>query len=152
MSHRTEGGQNTDPERKRNIDQEENYIEKIPVIEEKLQVDKKTVETGTVRIIKKVTEEEVTIDVPTAREEVEVERVPLNKYIETPPSVRHEGETMIIPVIKEVIEKRLVLVEEVRITRRKVQTEARQQVTLRKEKVVVEREDHNLRPENKHNE
>lgn len=115
----------------------------IPVIEEKVKVDKKTIETSTVRVIKKVREEDVTVDLPVIKEEVDVERIPVNRYVDVPPAVRHEGDTMIVPVMKEVIEKRLILVEEVRITKRRMETEVnQQQVTLRKEEVSVEREFH----------
>lgn len=114
----------------------------IGVIEEQLRVDKEVVETGRVYISKKVHEKEETIDLPGSREEVDIQRVPINKYVETaPPAVRHEGDKMIIPVLREVavVEKRLVLVEELHVTKRQVKTEDRQSVTLRKEEVNVDR-------------
>lgn len=114
----------------------------IPVVEEQVQIGKRVVETGTVRISKKVHEEEVTVDEPILHDEVDVERVPINKYVETPPpAVRHEGDTMVIPVLREevVVQKRLLLVEELRITRRQDQTQFPQKVTLRKEEVSVDR-------------
>jgi stress response protein YsnF len=48
---------------------------------------------------------------------------------------------MIIPVLREVIvvEKRLLLVEELRVTKHQVLKQETQQVTLRKEEVNVER-------------
>ena len=55
------------------------------------------------------------------------------------PPVRYEGDTIIIPVIKEVLVKRNLLVEEVRITKRTGETVVQQQVALRKENVTVER-------------
>ena len=114
----------------------------IPVIEERLKIDVYPVESGKVRISKEVHEEEVTVDVEALHEEVEVERIPLNQYVETPPpAVRYEGDTMIISVIREVavVQKRLVLVEELRVKKRQVQTTTPDQVTLRKEEVKVER-------------
>jgi uncharacterized protein (TIGR02271 family) len=106
----------------------------IPVIEETLHVDKKWVETGKVNISKKVTEHEETIDVPLSHEEVNIERVEVNKYIETlPPPVRYEGETMIIPVLREVVVKRVLLVEELRVTKKDVQTQEKKLVTLKKD-------------------
>jgi uncharacterized protein (TIGR02271 family) len=112
----------------------------IPVIEEEIHVDKRIVEKGRVRIVKNVHEEEVTVDVPVVEDEMDIERVPVNKFVDTPPpAVRHEGDTMIIPVLKEVIEKRIMVVEELRITRRQTHSNAPQQVTLRKEEVHVDR-------------
>jgi len=111
----------------------------IPVIEESMIVEKVPVETGTVRITKEVHEQDAQVDIPIVKEELEVERVPVNQYVEQIPEMRQEGETTIIPVLKEVIEKRIVLVEEVRITRRKVKSMKHEQVTLRKEEVSIER-------------
>lgn len=114
----------------------------IPVIEEQIHVDKKRVETGVVRISKQVTEHEETLTVPLVYEETQVERVAINQFVESPPpSIRYEGETMIIPVIKEVavVEKRLMLVEELHITKRQNQKEETQSVIVRKETINVER-------------
>jgi uncharacterized protein (TIGR02271 family) len=115
----------------------------IPVIEETLDVQKLQVETGGVRIIKVVHEREEVVNVPRVREEVTVERVTLNRLVDTPVSMRQEGDTLIIPLLEEVVvmEKRLMLKEELRITKRRIEEQASQQVTLRREEVVVERLD-----------
>jgi uncharacterized protein (TIGR02271 family) len=115
----------------------------IPVIEETLDVQKRRVETGGVRIIKVVHEREEVVNVPRVREEVTVERVTLNRLVDTPVSMRQEGDTLIIPLLEEVIvmEKRLMVKEELRITKHRIEEQASQQVTLRREEVVVERLD-----------
>ena len=123
----------------------------IPVVEEQVHVDKKTVETGRLRISKDVHEEEVTVDLPTVYEEADVERVKINQYVDTPPPpIRYEGDKMIIPVVKEVlvVEKRTLVVEELHITKRIRETHEAQQVTLRKESVQVDRQrNENLDPD-----
>jgi stress response protein YsnF len=52
---------------------------------------------------------------------------------------------MVVPVLREeeviVVEKRMMLVEEVRITKRQVETSVNQHIKLRKEEVTVERVD-----------
>lgn len=113
----------------------------IPVIEEEAFLDKRVVETGKVRISKRVSEREELIDVPLFREEVMVERVPVNQYVDAAPAVRHEGDTMIISVVKEelVMQKRLVLVEELRVRKQVVEAHQPQSVTLRKEQIDVRR-------------
>jgi uncharacterized protein (TIGR02271 family) len=113
----------------------------IPVIEEQINIEKRVVESGVVRLSKKVYEEQVTVEVPLIHEEHDVERVEINQYVDQAPAVRHEGATMIIPVLREevVVQKRLVLVEELRITKKLVQTKQKEEVTLRKEEVIVER-------------
>lgn len=114
----------------------------IPVIEEHVQVGKKVVETGQVSINKRVSEEDVIVDVPYVQEEINVERVPINRYVDTPPpAMRQDGDTTIIPVLKEVVVKRLVLVEELHITKKKVQQQASQDMTLRREEIDVQKQD-----------
>src|SRR5581483_12103193 len=56
-------------------------------------------------------------------EEVQVEHIPVNRIVETRPGVRQEGDVTIVPVIEEVItvQKRLLLREEVRVTRTRVE-------------------------------
>ncbi|WMJ74967.1 DUF2382 domain-containing protein [Cytophagaceae bacterium ABcell3] len=113
---------------------------RIPVIEEQVKVEKETKETGSVHIYKHVTEKEVEVDVPVVNEELEVERVEVNQFVdEPPPAIRNEGNTTVISVLKEVVVKRTVLVEEVRVTRKKTTSANQQKVTLRKEEVEVER-------------
>jgi len=113
----------------------------IPVSVEELDVLKRTVETGRVRITKRVQEREEVVDEPLLREEVEVERVPVNRFVEGPVTVRQEGDTTIVPLVEEVLvlEKRVMLKEELRITRRRVEEHHPQQVTLRTEEATVER-------------
>lgn len=121
---------------------EGNFSETITVIEEKYSVEKKLVETGKVRIAKTVHEHETDVTIPLMHEEFDIERVPVNQYMPTqPPPVRYEGDVMIIPVIREVmvVEKRYELLEEVRITKRKVETQETQKVTLLKEEIHIER-------------
>jgi uncharacterized protein (TIGR02271 family) len=113
----------------------------IPVVEEQVQINKDVVETGRIRVSKSVHEEQRIVDVPTIQEEVHVERIPINQYVATPPAVRYEGDTMIMPILQEVlvVEKRLLLVEEVRITKTQTETRTPQQVTLRKEEIHLQR-------------
>ncbi len=119
----------------------EKTIRTIPVIEENIHLGKRVVETGRVRIVKTVNEEEALVEAALLQEEVQVERVPVNQYIETPPQVRYEGEVMIIPVIQEVvvIEKRLMLVEEIRVNKHQTERKVSETVILRKEEIHVER-------------
>jgi uncharacterized protein (TIGR02271 family) len=113
----------------------------IPVIEEQIQVGKQVIETGKVLISKQVHTEERNIDIPLIHEEHDIERVPVNQYVEVAPAVRYEGDTMIIPVLREevVMQKRLLVTEELRITKRKIETSVSEQVSLRREEVTVER-------------
>jgi len=115
----------------------------IPVVQEFLNVSKQTVETGTVRVSKKVEEKVEDVSMPLMQEEIVIDRVPIGTTISAEaPLSRYEGDTLIIPVVKEeyVVQKRLVLVEEVRITKRTIVTEFKEQVKLRKEVIEVKEE------------
>jgi len=113
----------------------------IPVIQEEIVVDKYIVEKGKVRVSKTVSEHEEIIDEPLFHEKVQVERVPVNKVIDASPSVRQEGDTLIIPVVEEqvFVQKRLVLVEELRVRKEVVETHQPQKITLLKEQVEIKR-------------
>ncbi|MGE5524061.1 MAG: YsnF/AvaK domain-containing protein [Rhodospirillaceae bacterium] len=114
----------------------------IPVVQEELDVRKRRVETGGgARVVKTVEEREALVDEALLREEVDVERVPVNRAVDAPVAVRYEGDTMIVPVLEEVlvVEKRLMLKEEIRITRRKSEFRQPQRVMLRREHAAVER-------------
>lgn len=115
----------------------------VPVMEEELRVGKRVVETGRVRIHKTVHEHEEVVDEPLMREEYDVERVPIDEFVDGPVGPRHEGETLIVPVLEEVlvVEKRLVVREELRITRRQTEERRPQRVKLLSEEVSVERTD-----------
>ena len=113
----------------------------IPVIEETARVEKQLVETGRVVIRKTVHHETQTVDVPTQEEQVHVERVPVNRVLDTPPEVRYEGDTMIIPVLREevVVTTRLILVEELRVRKQTLTTHHPKEIALRREEVHYER-------------
>jgi uncharacterized protein (TIGR02271 family) len=112
----------------------------VPVVEEALTVHTSTVETGRVRISKVVHEREEIIDPPLLRDEVVIERVPINRVVEAPIAARSEEDTLIIPLLEEVlvVEKRFLLKEELRITKRQVETHMPQRVMLRREEATVE--------------
>lgn len=115
----------------------------IPVIEEVLKVDKKVVETGRIHIRKEINKEEKQIEIPLINESYEVEKVKVkNQIFDQPPSIRHEGDVIVIPVIKEVaeIKIRYEVTEEIHLKKNKTITTHTEQVTLKKEKVIVERE------------
>lgn len=122
----------------------------IPVIAEELEVGKREVVVGGIRITKKVVEHEQTIDEPLARDRLVVERVPLNQPVRSDalPTIRREGETLVIPLLEEVVvvEKYFVLAEEVRLTRLREEAHAPQTVVLKREDVSIERIDRRGQP------
>jgi uncharacterized protein (TIGR02271 family) len=113
----------------------------VPVVEETLHVGKRQVETDRVLLHKTVQADDETVDVALRTQEISVERVPVGRVVTTPPPTREEGEWLIVPVLEEVlvVEKRLVLKEEIRIRRIDRERRERQTVQLRREQVAVER-------------
>ncbi|UOQ78686.1 YsnF/AvaK domain-containing protein [Hymenobacter sp. 5516J-16] len=115
----------------------------VPIIEEHAVVGREVVETGRVRLSKTVEEHEEALNFTLLHDEVQVERVPINQYVTdgaTLPGVRYEGDTMIIPVVREVVVKRMLVVEELHITKHQVPTQESHRVVLRQEAVHVTRE------------
>ena len=113
----------------------------IPVIQEQATIKKRVVETGKVRISKRVREYEEMVDVPHFQEEVKVERVPVEQFVDEAPAVRTEGDVTIVPVLEEryVLEKKLVLVEELHIRKERKESHHPQTLKVLKEEVAVER-------------
>ena len=120
----------------------------IPLVEEDLRVSKRQAVTGRVRVRTVVDTVEEVARETLQSETVEVTRVPIDREVTEAPDVRTEGEVTIVPVLEEVlvVEKRLVLKEELHL-RRKVETETFEApVTLRKQRVEVEHLDENNQP------
>jgi len=116
--------------------------EVIPLVEETATVGKRQVVTGRVRVQTVTDTIEEVAQANVQRETVEVTRVPVDRIVESAPEIRTEGDVTILPVVEEVlvVEKRLLLKEELHI-RRRVETETVEvPVTLRKQRAVVERE------------
>lgn len=116
---------------------------RIPVVEERLVTGKRRIETGRVRVRTIVEEEHQTVREPLSRDHVEVERVAMNVEVDEIPPVREEGGVTIVPVVREVlvVTKKLILTEEVRLTRRTQVEESAEAVTLRVQRAVIERDE-----------
>ncbi len=114
----------------------------VPLVEEELQVVKQWVEAGTIVLRKRVQEETKTVPVELAYEEVQVDRVPVNKVLADGEAAapRQEGDVWIIPVVEEelVVTKRRVVREELRVNKRRVLTRQEVSDVVRSEHVEVE--------------
>lgn len=114
----------------------------VPVIEERAVVHREVVERGRIRLSKTVHEQEQELAVVLQHEEAQVERVPVNQFVAdgaAAPVARYEGDTLVVPIVHEVVVKRLLVVEELRIRKQQVETQHTHSVTLRHEEVKVER-------------
>ncbi|MBV8592177.1 MAG: YsnF/AvaK domain-containing protein [Acetobacteraceae bacterium] len=114
----------------------------VPAVAETAVVGKEPEATEAVRLNKRVHEDEELLDIPIQVETVEVERIPVDHWVDGPVGVRQEGDTTIYPVLREVpiVEKRLKLIEEVRVTRKQTSKHVQERVRLRREEITVERD------------
>jgi uncharacterized protein (TIGR02271 family) len=113
---------------------------RIPVYEERLHADARPVDLGEVRIHKAVERVPTTTTRSVEREEVEIERVRLDRLLDQPVEPYQDGEWLVVPVMEEVlvITKQLVLTEEVRIRTKRVSEEQEVYEILRREHVWIE--------------
>jgi uncharacterized protein (TIGR02271 family) len=113
----------------------------IELAEETISVGKRRVETGHVRVRIRTETEEIQARASLLDHDVDITRVPVGRDVTEIPAVRQEGDVTIYPVLEEVlvVEKRLVLKEEVHVRRVVTQTEVAQPVTLRRQRADIER-------------
>jgi uncharacterized protein (TIGR02271 family) len=113
----------------------------VPLLTEELSVTKRVVPKGRVQISRVTRQHDELVDELLAREHVEIERTPIGRTVETMPAMREEGDTLVIPIVEEVLvtERRLVLKEEVRIRKRRETERHQERVTLRRQEAVVTR-------------
>jgi stress response protein YsnF len=123
----------------------------LPLAEEHAVVSKEMVVTGRVKVQAVTDEIAHSIREDLAGEKISIERVRHDRTIEpgdAVPQQRIEGDVTIIPVLEEilVVEKRLVLREEIHLTRTPTNEHIEQPVILRKQRVVVDRTRDDVEP------
>jgi uncharacterized protein (TIGR02271 family) len=135
---REEMGGATFGETKPGVSGREMEAVRVPVVEEQLEVEKRTRQAGSVRITKQVREEQKQVTVPVRKEEVRVERVPATGASAGDTAIG--GGRIDVPVMEEevVVSKRPVVKEEVRISKQVKEEPRRVAETVRREEVDVE--------------
>lgn len=115
----------------------------LEIVSESATLTKRDVVTGKVRVETRTEQVDELVTAALRTENVSVERVPIDREIDAIPSIRTEGDVTIIPIVEEilVVEKRLVLKEEVHIRRAVSHEAVETNVNLRKQHAVVERID-----------
>lgn len=113
---------------------------RVPVVEERLVAGKRQVDLGELRIHKYVEQIEEAVRQPVTRDDLVVERIPMNQPVDAPVSPRFEGDWLVVPIMKEVlvVEKRLMLVEELRIRKQQVTEEQEIRELVRHERLELE--------------
>ena len=113
----------------------------VPLHAEEVSVAKRRVVTGQVRVGTITKESEQLVEELLEHEHVEIERIAVGKEVDKAPAVRQEGDTLIIPVLEEivVVERRLLLKEEVRVRRTREKQPYQERVVIRKQEAVITR-------------
>lgn len=113
----------------------------IPLVAEEVSIGKRRIVTGQVKVATVTKEHEQLVEELLEREHVEIERTPVGREVDKTPPVREEGDTLIVPVMEErvVVERRLVLKEELRIHRTRETQPYQERVIVRKQEAVITR-------------
>ena len=113
----------------------------VPISEERAVLSTREVVTAKVRVTTRVETHQELIQEALRREDVAVERVAVGRDVDVAPAIRQEGDVFVYPIVEErlVVEKRLFLKEELRITYRVTTEEVAEVVDLRKVHADVER-------------
>jgi uncharacterized protein (TIGR02271 family) len=113
----------------------------IPLVEEHLTLDKRSVETGRVRIRTVVNERLTRVADDLERDDVTIERVAVNREVSEVPQTREEDGVLIVPLVEEVVvvEKRLLLREELHIRRNRKRERVEEAVRLKSMSADVQR-------------
>jgi stress response protein YsnF len=106
-------------------------------------VEARQVEGDIVRVAAVTHVREQAVEVPLTREIIDIERIAIGKVVEIAPPIRYEDDVTILPVLEEVevviIERRLVLKEEIHVRRRRITEMYSETVSLREQSAVVTR-------------
>jgi stress response protein YsnF len=116
----------------------------VPIVQEEARIERREVEGDRVRVTTHTELVEEHVRETLQSDDVEVMRVPVNRTLEpgeAAPATRTEGDVTIIPILEEVlvVEKRLVLREELHILRESSAEEVEVPVTLRRQRAAIER-------------
>jgi stress response protein YsnF len=113
----------------------------VPLHAEEVIVERRSVAGDTIQVRTVTREREHLVNETVTHGTVAVERVQIGRYVETVPEIREEEETIIVPVVEEVIfvEKKLFLKEEVRLRRARRSEPFQELVTLREQAAVITR-------------
>lgn len=104
---------------------------------------RREIKKATVQVTLVTGTREQLIDEELTHVRVEIERVPIDRTVEVAPPIRQEGDITIIPVVEEivVVERQLVLKEEVRVRRVSTKEQHQETVVLRQQEAVITREE-----------
>ena len=111
----------------------------LRLLVEELSVDKQRIETGRLRVRRVTQERTEKVDIDVEHVEAEFERVPVGRFVDERPVMRETEDMIVIPVVEEVVvvERRLMLKEEIHVRKTRRVERRSEQVTLRSQDAEV---------------
>ena len=119
----------------------ETATETVSIAQERLSVETREVDRTAATIRLRTETEEVPVRQTLRREQVDIERRPVDRIVEEPPTIREDGDVTIIPVVEEVLVRRFRVVEELHVRRRDETVEVEETVTLRRQVAHIDTPD-----------
>ncbi|MGB3555134.1 MAG: DUF2382 domain-containing protein [Jannaschia sp.] len=111
---------------------------RIPVGEERVVVDKSSVEQVAAHIGVRTQTYDVPVSEILRTERIDVQRIPVDRIVPEAPQTRVEDGVTIIPVVEEILVRQYRVIEEVRVSLLVDEVEQTETVSLRRQEVVVE--------------
>jgi uncharacterized protein (TIGR02271 family) len=120
--------------------QEQDHIV-VPLHAEEVSIAKKRIVTGQVKVETVTHRREQLVEELLEHDHVEIERIAVGRQVDKAPEVRQEGDTLIVPILEEivVVERRLLLKEEVRLRRTREKQPYQERVMVREQEAVITR-------------
>jgi len=114
--------------------------QRLQLMEERLRAVTQQEQAGTVRLGKRIVEQQETVTVPVREERVIIERTPVEGQPRADDQQLRDGEMIEVPVMRErvEVEKEAVVTEEVQVRTEVAEHEEQVQETVRREELVVE--------------
>ena len=91
---------------------------RVPLVEEQLSIERRQVETDRVRVRTVVDTENLLVEDQVRVGQLDVARIAVDREVSEAPEPYRDGDTLVISIVEErlVVEKRLFVVEELRVT------------------------------------
>ncbi len=122
----------------------------LRLVAEEVEVGKRRTVTGRVDVRTVTDTRDEVVKATLDSDATEVTRVPVDRHVDVAPTIRTEGDVTIVPVLEEilVVEKRLLLKEEIHIRRITRSEDVETTVPLRRQRALVERHSAGPTPSN----
>lgn len=124
----------TDPETRQTDPAAKGVVEEriIPLVEERVTVGVRAIEGRTVSVTTRPVTENVEVKQPLTSETIDIERIAMDRVVDSIPEARVEGDTTIIPVVEErvTVTVELVLKEEIHLHRSRTEDVYEQTVPI----------------------